>query len=100
MDSDNLNIEDLGVDDLDIEPEFWREAAACADDTEGLFFPDDGDIGAINRAKAVCESCPVADVCLSYAIETNQTEGIWGGTTARERRKLRRVWVEEVRRAS
>jgi len=70
------------------------------DDEQGVFFPDDGDVGAIAGAKTICASCPVLDDCLAYALETIQTEGIWGGTTSRERRKLRRDWMEEIRRAS
>lgn len=78
----------------------WRDFAGCRDDTEGLFFPDETDLGSINAAKAVCSSCPVQDDCLAYAIESNQTEGIWAGTTGKERRRIRREWIEETRRAS
>lgn len=78
----------------------WRDLAACRDDSEGLFFPDETDIGTINAAKAICAACPVQDECLSYAIETNQSQGIWAGTTPKERRRLRRLWLEEIRRAS
>lgn len=76
----------------------WRELAAC--NTEGAFFPQDDDIGAINAAKAVCSSCPVNFECLTYAVDTNQPDGIWGGMTLRERRRLRRQWAEEEKRAS
>ncbi|HEY6635541.1 MAG TPA: WhiB family transcriptional regulator, partial [Acidimicrobiia bacterium] len=58
------------------------------------------DLGGIVKAKAVCATCPVAFECLSWAIETNQTEGIWGGHTGKERRKLRRRWLEEIQKAS
>lgn len=85
--------------DLTVTP--WREAASCLDAPAGVtFFPDKEDFGAIVRAKAVCATCPVADVCLSWAIESNQSEGIWGGHTAKERRKLRRHWLEEIKKAS
>lgn len=86
--------------DLTVTP--WREAAACLDvsPAEVNFFPDKEDLGAIVKAKVVCATCPVADECLSWAIETNQSEGIWGGHTAKERRKLRRHWLEEIRKAS
>ena len=40
------------------------------------------------RAKSFCESCPVRDECLSYALASEQSHGIWGGTTAEERREL------------
>lgn len=85
--------------DLTVTP--WREAAACAEVLDQVsFFPDKDDIRGIARAKAVCATCPVAAECLTWAIETNQSEGIWGGQTPRERRALRRHWLEEIRRAS
>lgn len=42
----------------------------------------------VRKAKAVCNSCPVQDYCLEYALVTDQTIGIWGGLTERERRGL------------
>ncbi|MDX1449778.1 MAG: WhiB family transcriptional regulator, partial [Acidimicrobiia bacterium] len=48
-------------------------------------------------AKKTCSRCAVRADCLSYAMETNQSEGIWGGLTPRERRSLRR---KERRRAA
>jgi WhiB family redox-sensing transcriptional regulator len=87
------------VIDLTVIP--WREAAACLEvQDEVSFFPDKEDLGGIVKAKAICTSCPVADECLTWAIVTNQGDGIWGGHTAKERRKLRRRWLEETKRAS
>jgi WhiB family redox-sensing transcriptional regulator len=45
-------------------------------------------------------TCPVAEPCLEYALETNQRAGIWGGTTEEERKSLRRKWLAGRRRAS
>lgn len=85
--------------DLTVIP--WREAAACLNaGDEVSFFPDKEDLVGIAKAKAVCSTCPVADECLTWAIETNQSEGIWGGHTPKERRALRRRWLEEIKRAS
>ena len=42
-------------------------------------------------------TCPVASECLTWAIETNQSEGVWGGHTPKERSYLRRKWMEETR---
>ena len=78
----------------------WREAAACLDTPGVDFFPEPADLAAISRAKAVCAGCPVAGECLTWAVETNQTDGIWGGHTPAERRAIRRRWLEEIRRAS
>lgn len=85
--------------DMTVTP--WREAAACLDVPEEVsFFPDKEDLRAIAKAKAICATCPVADECLTWAIESKQAEGIWGGHTPKERRTLRRRWLEEVKRAS
>lgn len=88
---------------IDLTVTSWREAAACVDlevRKQVSFFPDRDDLAAVAKAKAVCSTCPVADECLSWAIETNQSEGIWGGHTAQERRNMRRRWLEEIRKAS
>ncbi|MDQ2813901.1 MAG: WhiB family transcriptional regulator [Actinomycetota bacterium] len=42
----------------------------------------------IRDAKAVCESCPVREPCLTFALDTHQGYGIWGGYDEDERRLL------------
>lgn len=39
-------------------------------------------------AKKLCGECPVRKECLNYAIVGNETHGIWGGLTYKERRKI------------
>ena len=77
----------------------WRDLAACRGLDTAVFFPDEGDYVGVERAKQTCAPCPVAWECLSYAVFTNQTEGIWGGTTRGERRRYRRLLVREYRDA-
>lgn len=36
-------------------------------------------------AKAVCAMCAVRKECLTYALDNNETEYIWGGQTKEER---------------
>ena len=86
--------------DTDLAVHSWREVAACNNRTDVSFFPMPDDLVAINAAKAVCTACPVADECLQFAIETNQPDGIWGGMTSKERARIRREWLKELRRAS
>jgi WhiB family redox-sensing transcriptional regulator len=71
----------------------WRNRSACLDESPELFFP----IGTtrpavlqIEAAKAVCRRCAVAATCLSWAIETRQEDGVWGGMSEDERRALKR----------
>jgi len=71
----------------------WRNDAICRDTDPDLFFPI-GTTGQallqIDRAKQVCDECPVKVKCLEFALETNQDSGIWGGTSEEERRDIRR----------
>ena len=81
----------------------WRDRAACRDMDPDLFFPI-GTTGPaldqIESAKGICRVCPVRELCLEYALATNQEAGIWGGTSEEERRKLRKRWLARRRRAS
>ncbi len=79
----------------------WRDEAACLGADPDLFFPvGEADLEAISAAKGICAGCTVREDCIAYALETNQTDGIWGGYTATERRRLRRRWLRELREAS
>jgi WhiB family redox-sensing transcriptional regulator len=80
----------------------WRARAACAGYPNTLFFPtsDTVEESSIEKAKGVCGVCPVIDNCLQYALETNQRSGIWGGTSEKERKSLRRKWLAERRRSA
>jgi WhiB family redox-sensing transcriptional regulator len=79
----------------------WYEEAACASYPAELFFPPSDAPSAANAAKAICQGCPVREECLSFALETAQAEGVWGGMNAGERRRLRRrLRDRERRRAS
>ncbi len=80
----------------------WRAHAACSGYPNALFFPtaDGLDDGSIAKAKAVCSVCTVADDCLRYALETNQRSGVWGGTSEKERKSLRRKWLADRRRSA
>jgi WhiB family redox-sensing transcriptional regulator len=37
----------------------------------------------------VCDRCTVTEKCLAYAMSDMDTTGIWGGTTAQQRRAMR-----------
>ncbi|MGZ8785829.1 MAG: WhiB family transcriptional regulator [Acidimicrobiia bacterium] len=77
----------------------WREEAACSGLDTNLFFPaTEDDQVQLSVARQVCALCPVQESCLAYAVESRQTVGIWGGATTRERRRIRRRWLEYARR--
>lgn len=75
----------------------WRDQALCMEVDPELFFPDrsgkyrmsvDGERETL--AKSMCNRCPVKAECLAYAVDDPSIEGIWGGSTARERLDLRK----------
>lgn len=83
----------------------WQEDAACRTEDNMLFFGADDGESELERqsreaqAKAICQSCPVREPCLEFAMETNQRYGIWGGYTDKERGSLKRRRAR-ARRAS
>ena len=80
----------------------WRAQARCLGSDPELFFPLGGTgepLAQAETAKRICHECEVRDLCLQYALETNQVTGVWGGTTEEERRSVRRNWVRAGRPA-
>nr|WP_319097507.1 MULTISPECIES: WhiB family transcriptional regulator [unclassified Streptomyces] len=72
----------------------WLRAAACVGEDPELFFPVSTTGPALREvaaAKRVCARCPVSFECLSYALGTAQTTGVWGGTGEEERAELLRI---------
>lgn len=71
----------------------WRSAAACLVVDPELFFPPERGVSSAYEeaaAKAVCHGCPVQAECLAWAIWAGVTDGVWGGYTAAELRRVRR----------
>ena len=91
----------LTLSDLMWEPDVsWRADAACSGVDSDVFFPaSEEDEQAVAQAKAICAECPVREACLQYAFETNQEAGVWGGFAEDDRRRLRKRWLAERRRA-
>lgn len=80
------------------DPNEWRQEAACRDLDTAIFFPETEDETA--AALAVCATCPVRESCLEFALVTRQEDGVWGGLTETERRRLRRRQREHSRTAA
>jgi WhiB family redox-sensing transcriptional regulator len=66
----------------------WREQARCRGVDPQVFHPPEDDEVLEGEAKAICEICPVREPCLEYALAAREKDGVWGGYTARERRRL------------
>lgn len=73
----------------------WQASGACRSADPNLFFgpqhePREVKAARETKAKAVCNTCPVREQCLSFALETNEPFGVWGGLNELERRRLAR----------
>ena len=64
----------------------WRQNAACRGIDPDIFYPADDDPA--DDAKTICNVCPVRTPCLEWALATREKEGVWGGATERERRRI------------
>jgi WhiB family redox-sensing transcriptional regulator len=69
----------------------WREHSACARVEPATFFPDNDKKA--DLALALCAGCSVSGHCLAAALGNGEPEGVWGGTTPDERRRMRVVWT-------
>jgi WhiB family redox-sensing transcriptional regulator len=61
--------------------------AVCLEHPEVEFFPERGQ--SVEPAKALCRRCLVRVECLAYAVDDPDIVGIWGGTSQRERTRMR-----------
>ena len=64
----------------------WRTHAACSGLEPEVFYPVSDEQA--EEAKAICRECPVREPCLEYALTNREREGVWGGATERERRRM------------
>jgi len=67
----------------------WQSEGLCKDLPTGIFFPGQGET--VNKmAIDACEECPVKEQCLDHALR-HEGYGYWGGTTEKERQRIRKV---------
>ena len=77
----------------------WFIKANClGEETSGFFILRGDKEQRIKRKAAyrICQASPVQRQCLDYAIVNNET-GIWGGTTERERRLMKKTYHPETK---
>jgi hypothetical protein len=71
----------------------WRTLGVCRTvaDPE-VFFP--APTAPADAALALCQTCEVQAACLAWALQVGNLHGVWGATTARERRPMQVAWQE------
>ena len=85
-----------------LESSLWQNHAKCRDVDPAVFFPIGSTGSALRKiaaAKAVCENSICVEVCLDFALKTNQDSGVWGGASEEERRQIRRERNASLRNA-
>ena len=64
----------------------WRQHAACRGLDPEIFFPATDEEAVV--AKAVCAGCAIRQACLDHALGSRERDGVWGGATEKERRRI------------
>lgn len=64
----------------------WKVRGACAGLDPDIFFPETDEVA--DEAKSICADCSVRIACLEHALASREKDGVWGGATARERRRI------------
>ena len=62
----------------------------CIDYDTNIFFPEEYEPEDVAQAKGICSDCWMQAPCLDFALKANEKEGVWGGTTPADRRRIRR----------
>jgi len=72
----------------------WRTRGLCNGVDPETFFPAPSEPP--DAAIAMCRRCEVQGACLAWALDVGDCHGVWGGTTARERRAMLVAWRSEM----
>lgn len=68
----------------------WQQQGSCRGTDSSVFFHPEGERGRArasraDRAKLLCEACPVIQACREHALTVGEPYGIWGGMSEAER---------------
>jgi WhiB family redox-sensing transcriptional regulator len=64
-------------------PNDWRARGECVNKDPEIWFAD-----RTAKARKICDGCPVREICLQDAIDERDFEGVRGGLSGRQRRRL------------
>jgi len=84
---DNLDFPGT-IDELMNRPS-WHRWAACRGQGTDAFIAGRG--GNYRPARTMCAECSVRAECLEAALADDELVGLWGGTTEKERARMRRA---------
>lgn len=97
----HANLPEVSVGEVDPHREWpipeWHEWALCGGMDFATFFGAVNDErptmkrSEISAARRICSACPVKRECLQWALGTGEDFGVWGGTSGRQRARMRAV---------
>ena len=74
----------------------------CLEYDPDTFFPEYNDdrrveyLKEVSKAKKICGDCWIKEDCLKYALQQPDLEGVWGGTTRHERKKIKKLKISAI----
>lgn len=74
----------------------WQRNAYCVKIDPEALTPQAGQRRADCVARHLCRACPVQPTCLGWALVTDAAEGVRGGTSPVQRRRLRTDLVRQL----
>lgn len=72
------------------DPDFMDGTEACAGKDPEMFFPVRAAYAEHLDAIRICRGCPLRTACGTWALNTGQEYGVYGGMTPRQRRQILR----------
>jgi WhiB family redox-sensing transcriptional regulator len=82
---------------VEYDPALWTEHAACKGQPIDHYFPARGSMPTTwTIARATCNTCPVVDDCLLYALRHGIDHGLWGGIPEKPRRRLAHLTPDDA----
>ncbi|WP_089300311.1 WhiB family transcriptional regulator [Haloechinothrix alba] len=71
----------------------WQLEGSCRGMDSAFFFHPDGERGPARArreaiAKAICQGCPVLQLCRAHALAAHEPYGVWGGLSESERENI------------
>ncbi len=74
----------------------WRLRGRCRTADPETFFPEPQARESPRAALELCANCSVRASCLASALDAGDRNGVWGGTTPRERKAMLIAWRDTV----
>ena len=80
----------------------WQRLASCRGEDAAFFFAPAyfekrrEKLAREAVAKRICATCPVLELCLDFALGTQEAHGVWGGLNETERRAILKARTREA----